>query len=249
MTTYDHRAKWQQIADSLRLLIVGGMMAPGDPLPSEVELARTWEVARGTARNALVALEDQGLVTPGRPRRVARYEPLTVHVARSADHTHPGESPTGGADAWVGDMIAAGQEPTQQIEVVTRTAGSEVADRLGIPVGGIVIARRLTRLAGREPHSLITFWFPMSIAEGTPLAGPASVTEGTIPWLEKMYGPLNHDAWMWPRMPVPDEVELLRIPAGVPVQIVWRTSSSPDRPLVTSMAVYPADRVRLRMSF
>lgn len=248
MTTYDSRAKWRVIADSLRTQISQGDYRPGDQVPSEAQLARTWHVARGTARIALLALEDSGTLTPGRPRRVARNDPVTVHVSRSADLTHPGESPTQGADAWVKDMQDAGREPTQQIGVGTQVAGTDVAQRLGIIVGEIVTYRRLVREAGGEPHNLITFWFPQDVADGTLLARPASITEGSVAWLEKMYGLLDHELEsVTARMPGPDEAELLRIPPGVPVLVVWRISKSPSRPLVTSMAVYPADRTKLRL--
>jgi DNA-binding LacI/PurR family transcriptional regulator len=46
----------------------GGLYSPGDRLPSEVDLARQLGVSRGTVRQALVALLDEGLLqtVPGR---------------------------------------------------------------------------------------------------------------------------------------------------------------------------------------
>jgi DNA-binding FadR family transcriptional regulator len=74
--------KYLQIAADLRARIATGALRPGDPVPSEADLAAQWGVARMTARAALLDLERAGLLTPGRPRTVARYEPLTVHVNR-----------------------------------------------------------------------------------------------------------------------------------------------------------------------
>jgi hypothetical protein len=110
-----------------------------------------------------------------------------------------------------------------------------------------VWTRHLLRSAGGSPHNLITFWFPRAVAEGTPLAAPASITEGSLAWLEKTHGPLEHEAELWPRMPTGEEARVLAITAG-PVQIVWRRSRHRHSaaPVVASMAVYPADRTRLR---
>ena len=114
---------WRQIADDLRAQITQGKLGPGDRVPTERDLAIQWEVARDTARQALEALEGQGLLVAGRPRKVADYRPVTVHVARTADLTHPGESPTMGADSWVGDILRAGQEPTQAAARIVRMQG------------------------------------------------------------------------------------------------------------------------------
>ena len=241
-------AKYAQIRNRLRAQIADGTLKPGDPLPSEADLVRTDHVARGTARNALLDLEQAGLVTPGRPgpRRVAHHKPLTIHVTRTADTASPGEQPTDGADAWVGDMHTAGYQPTQHIEVVTVHASPPVARRLGVPGGEVVTSRRLVRGTGGQPHNLITFWFPRDIAQGTPLADPASITEGSVAWLERTHGPLTHRVRISSRMPGPAETAL-HVPGGIPLVVVWRTSRNETRPVMCSMAVYPADRAELEL--
>lgn len=243
-------AKYQQIAGDLTGRITRGDLQPGDPLPSEDTLAERWGVARMTARKALQELERAGLVvSAGRlGRTVGRRDLLTVHVTRTADYTWGGEGETRGADAWVGDTHRAGHEPTQQIEVLTQLAEREVARRLEVAEGTVVTTRRLLRGAAGVPHNQITFTFPHDIAEGTILASPASIREGSIAWLDRTQGPLTHEVELWPRMPTTAEQALLRIPAWVPVQLVWRVSRTPHRPVMTSCAVYPGDRARLRLS-
>ena len=70
-----------QVVDELRSAIVDGTRAPGERLPSEPDLARTLGISRPTLRDALRALEDEGLVrrvhgsgtyVTGRPLLVAR---------------------------------------------------------------------------------------------------------------------------------------------------------------------------------
>ena len=242
-------AKYQRIAASIRDQITRGELAPGDPVPSEDKLAETWNVVRPTAGKAMHLLEREGLVVShGRLGRfVARPELLTVHVTRTADLVWGDEGETRGADAWVGDMHRAGLEPTQDIVPSREFADADVAARLSIGEGTVVIARKLRRYASGVPHNQITFWFPQDIAEGTILENPASIKEGLVAWLDRTQGPLFPDVEMRPRMPTEEERHDLRIPAWVPVQLVWRVSRTPHQPVMTSCAVYPGDRATLRL--
>ncbi|MDT3442289.1 MULTISPECIES: GntR family transcriptional regulator [unclassified Pseudofrankia] len=58
---------YQQLAERIRQQIMAGTLARGDRLPSEGELATTWDLARATVREALRLLEEQGWIT-----RIAR---------------------------------------------------------------------------------------------------------------------------------------------------------------------------------
>jgi len=51
-----------RVADHLAAQISAGELAPGDRLPSERELADTYQVAVGTIRQALEELRRRGLV-------------------------------------------------------------------------------------------------------------------------------------------------------------------------------------------
>jgi DNA-binding GntR family transcriptional regulator len=55
-------APWRQIHAALRADIESGRLAPGDRLPSIVDLAETWGVALTTVRKSLDALKAEGLV-------------------------------------------------------------------------------------------------------------------------------------------------------------------------------------------
>ncbi len=60
------KTAYQQVADQLRTLILGGDLAPGDRLPPESELIELFGVSRSTVREALRALSSQGLITTSR---------------------------------------------------------------------------------------------------------------------------------------------------------------------------------------
>ncbi|HEU5029257.1 MAG TPA: winged helix-turn-helix domain-containing protein [Spirillospora sp.] len=55
--------RYESIAADLRRHIRSGHYRPGDLLPSEAQLAKRYGVSRHTARHALTALEEAGLVT------------------------------------------------------------------------------------------------------------------------------------------------------------------------------------------
>ncbi|QSE92982.1 FadR family transcriptional regulator [Rhodococcus pseudokoreensis] len=52
----------QQVEDALRKAVLDGQLRTGDRLPPETELARQFSVSRPTIREALSALETQGLI-------------------------------------------------------------------------------------------------------------------------------------------------------------------------------------------
>lgn len=59
------RHLWEQIADELRAAILSGDMVPGTRLVT-ADLAERWGVSRGPVREALMALENEGIVTSTR---------------------------------------------------------------------------------------------------------------------------------------------------------------------------------------
>lgn len=64
----------QEIADILRERINSGDLKAGDRLPTQAELADEFGVERGTVRQALRALQEDGLlsnVSKGSPPRIA----------------------------------------------------------------------------------------------------------------------------------------------------------------------------------
>jgi DNA-binding GntR family transcriptional regulator len=58
----DTAPQYRKIAADLRVDITAGVLRPGDALPSEATLMDRYQVARGTARQALAELEGAGLV-------------------------------------------------------------------------------------------------------------------------------------------------------------------------------------------
>ena len=61
-TSFRALQRYEQIAERLAADIRSGLIAPGERLPAERELARTLEVSRASVREALAALQLQGVV-------------------------------------------------------------------------------------------------------------------------------------------------------------------------------------------
>ncbi|MGW7265709.1 GntR family transcriptional regulator [Streptomyces sp. NPDC054842] len=71
----DRRRSPQEIAEALRDRIRGGDLKAGDRLPTQAELAEQFGVERGTVRQALRVLQEDGLlsnVSKGSPPRIAK---------------------------------------------------------------------------------------------------------------------------------------------------------------------------------
>lgn len=58
----DRRPAYHRIADDLQNKITTGVYAPGDQLPSLLELCQMYGVSKITARNALAVLDEQGVI-------------------------------------------------------------------------------------------------------------------------------------------------------------------------------------------
>ncbi|MEU9333811.1 GntR family transcriptional regulator [Streptomyces sp. NPDC048290] len=101
----------QEIADVLRARIQSGELKAGDRLPTQAELAEEFGVERGTVRQALRVLQQDGLlsnVSKGSPPRIARQAP-------------PGEDPRPTAVGLAPRLMAAFAAPRVRIDAVCLT--------------------------------------------------------------------------------------------------------------------------------
>ena len=77
------RRLYRQIADQIRALIGNGEVSPGARLPAERDLARQLGVSRPSLREALIALEVEGLLDV----RVGSG----IYVSRPGERSHGAE--------------------------------------------------------------------------------------------------------------------------------------------------------------
>jgi GntR family transcriptional regulator, transcriptional repressor for pyruvate dehydrogenase complex len=70
-----------QVAESIREAIIAGTLSPGDALPTERDLSESFGVSRASVREALRALQAQGLVSAtGSPSRTVVVEGAGAHA-------------------------------------------------------------------------------------------------------------------------------------------------------------------------
>jgi GntR family transcriptional regulator len=244
---------WEDVADGLRASLASGKYGPDDTLPSEALLAKQYDVSRDTVRRALNRLTQQGLLLPGRGRlgrkvRVSRK--LTYYAVLSESQARIEARRPAGVDAWVADVHEQGRKAGQSISVGVEGASPEVADRLKIPAGELVVVRRRLRTIDGEPHNLNDTHYLRSVAEGTPIMDPADVTQGTIALMRDMgYLQVRNRDDLETRMPTPAEAERLQIPPGVPVFVQYRTGYTSDGPVKVTVTVWPGDRATLVYEF
>src|SRR5690554_4223392 len=68
-TAQPQNQRYAEIATYLRSQIASGELRPGDELPSEKELCQLFDTARGTVRQAVAVLRQEGMVSSGQGRR------------------------------------------------------------------------------------------------------------------------------------------------------------------------------------
>lgn len=233
-------SKSERIARELRQRIVDGTYGPGSTLPPLPELMATYGVARETARSAIAALANEGLVTPRSGVGTVVRDTGTVTMHSRPTSAHPAWNNTVGDDSR-----------TVTVEAGTVPADAEVAGRLGIEVGADVVRRLRHYYKGRDVVLLHEQWINGTVASAIAdqasydPADAAAEQPTDLYSLMKQAGqpPSSTTEIVTTRMPDPDERELMNMPPGIPVLATVRTThNSQQKALETSNFVACGDR-------
>jgi GntR family transcriptional regulator len=206
---------YRQIRERLVASLQAGEWRPGEPIPSEVELAARFGVSQGTVRKAIDELAADNLLV----RRQGRGTFVASHQESRAQfrflRLRPNE----------GDAV----QPTSRILECRRLrAPSEIARALELKPGDpVVMIRRLLEFDG-VPTVLDEIWLP-----GTPFRGLTA--ERLKAYTGPLYGLL--EAEFGTRMiraserlraiaAAPEQAEALGVPVGAPLLLVERVSST-----------------------
>ena len=238
--------KYRQIADNLREQINAGTLRPGDQLPTEPQLATTYGASRSTIRLAVGMLTTNGLVETRQGMGTFVRQPaapVTVVLTRE-ENWRAGEH-SDAALQPAGDHIH--RPMTARFLAETANASAEVAAALNIAEGAQVVVRRSHLHLDREPWSLVASYYPMDIADGTPLEQAGPITESASLVLAELgHRPVGYRDDVYARMPDPTEAEFFQLATGIPLTVVSRTVYDASRPIRLTRYVYRADQVRLR---
>jgi GntR family transcriptional regulator len=239
----DPRSPSKQIADDLRERIVSGELGEGARLPSERELTDRYLVAPQTVRQAVAILKNEGLAIgkPGRGVFVRARGPLirlgTDRFSRSRR--------AAGKSAQQAEAEAMGRSFHQEVlELGVVCAPAHVAERLGMRPGEPVFKRYRREYVGDEPNQVAASFYPCEVVEGTAVTETSTGPGGSYARLEEAGYPLTDFYEEFSaRMPSPEEVRLLRLPAGTPVVHVLRIAYSGERAVEVFESVVNASMV------
>jgi GntR family transcriptional regulator len=206
---------YRQIRERLLDGLQAGEWRPGEPIPSETELASRYGVSQGTVRKAIDELAAENLLV----RRQGRGTFVASHQEPRAQfrflRLRPNE----------GDVV---QPVSTILECRRLRAPSEIARALELRVGEpVVLVKRLLAFEG-VPTVLDEIWLP-----GTPFRGLTA--ERLRAYSGPLYGLLETEFGM--RMiraserlravaAQPEQAQVLDVPVGAPLLLVDRVSST-----------------------
>jgi len=223
---------YQRIQGVIRKRIDSGQLHPGDPVPSERDLARTHHVSLMTARHALASLERDGIVE--RRRGIGTFvAPPKIHFNKLMSYTEQ----MGARSLVAGSKVLFAKVIDNE---------NEAAARLSLaPTSSILKLERLRHAAG-EPFALETCY--LSAAEFSSLQNAPIGRESLFGILERDYHvELGYaDEEVDATAADPRIAELLAIPKREPLlrirQVIYSTKG---RAIMYVLGFYRSDRHNL----
>lgn len=226
---------YHQIADGLKAQIVGGRLARGDYLPSELVLADSWQVSRPTARRALQELVDSGMLV--------RRRGVGTQVVASQMRRAPGLT------SLYKDLIGDGRVVSTQLvafEVVP--ADATVSDALEIEAGEAVYAIERIRSADERPLALMRNWIPRSVA---PDLARSQLEAGSLYESLRVAGVRPHSGSqvIGAKVASAEEAKALGLKPGAPLLSQRRLAQDEQgRVVELGMHLYDADQYSMEFS-
>ena len=223
---------YQRIQSVIRKRIDSGQLQPGDPVPSERDLAKTHQVSLMTARHALAFLEREGLVERRRGIGTFVAQPK-IHFNKLMSYTEQMAART---------LIAAAKVLFAKIV----DNENEAAARLSLPPNSRIIKLERLRHASGEAFALETCY--LSAAEFPGLLDAPIARESLFGILERDYKvELGYaDEEVDATAADPRIAELLAIPRREPLlrirQVIYSTKG---KAIMYVLGFYRSDRHNL----
>ena len=227
-------ARYQEIERWLRRRV--RRSAPGDPLPTEVELAARFGVSRMTARQAVQNLAAEGLV---RRRRGAG-----TFVAPRPMHRREGS-----LMSFTEDMRRRGMKSSSRLlQAGLRAATTAALDALRLPEGSRVVAISRLRLADGVPMAIEQAALPAECAGvladdlETGSLHESLAARGRVPSVSR--------SWIRARLATAVESRLLAVPRRAALLVERRIIYDPGGlPLEHTETAYHADHYAIEAVF
>ena len=225
---------YQQIKSLILQSLQGGEWKPGEPIPSEMELAARFRVSQGTVRKAIDELAAENLVV----RRQGKGTLVATHAEQHVQYRFLKLVPDSG------DVDAEGPAQREIVDCRRQRASADVARALALRTGDAVLQVRRVLAYRGVPTILEDLWLP-----GAPFKGLTA--ERLRGWRGPMYALFETEfgvrmvrAEEKIRAVLPDAAQaaLLAVPATTPLLSVERIAHTyHDTPMELRRGLYRTD--------
>jgi len=228
-------ALWRQIADAIRLDIVGGKLESGDRLDGELPLAERFGVNRHTVRRAIAVLVEEGVLRAehGRGTFVAEARRLSYPIGR---RTRFSEGLAGQVRERRGQLLSS------RIE----RASARLAAALQVKPGTRLLRQETISFADGRPLARATGWLPEARFSGF---DAAYLEAGSVTLALRHYGIEDYSRGstrISARHATLDEAQALKLAPGSVVLVSDAVDLDVDgTPIHAMLTRFPADRLEL----
>ena len=226
---------YQQIKSLILQSLHAGEWKPGEPIPSEIDLAARFRVSQGTVRKAIDELSAENLVV----RRQGKGTFVATHAEQHVQYRFLKLVPDSG------DVDSEGPAEREIVDCRRQRASADVARALALRTGDAVLQVRRVLAYRGTPTILEELWLP-----GTPFRGLTA--ERLTAWHGPMYALFETEFGV--RMIRAEEkiravaadagtASLLEVAEGAPLLSVERLSFTyGDKPVELRRGLYRTDK-------
>ena len=226
--------RWRQISDDLLRRLQDGEFVDG--FPGELALSERYGVSRGTIRQALAPLREQGIVGGGRGR-----PSYVINTSRTSGF--------GPMYSLREAITARGGTESSQVLAQRLVTSKEVATALDLDLDTPFVQVTRVRTADGTPFALDRLWIIASIAR--PLL-EADLTETSVYGVLRPRRDVEFDAGVEYTRSVPASAGIaarLEVAEGTPLLTIRRKSCLAGRPVELRDTCAAGDRVTLTHVF
>ncbi|UII55426.1 GntR family transcriptional regulator [Cytobacillus spongiae] len=221
-----------QLEEHLRAQIENGSLEVDEAIPSERELAETFQISRMTVRQAINNLVTEGLLY--------RQKGKGTFVNKKKV-----EQKLQGLTSFTEDMLERGMKPSSKLisfEIIP--ADKQVAQALNLNENTPIYEIKRVRLADQLPMALETTFLPANLVKGLT---EDIINQSLYQYIEHHLGLIINEASQEIEASTPKETEmkLLEIESSAPVLFIKRVSYLQDgTPFELVKSSYRADRYK-----
>jgi GntR family transcriptional regulator len=226
-----------QLIETLKERLDQGAWNPGDQLPSEPDLCRFYGVSRTVVRQALLGLEQEGLILRRKGKGTFAAEAkIAASLVQKLTGFHQ-------------DMQERGHRvQTQVLHCAVEPASARVAHSLHLPAGRLVYNIERLRFVDGEAILLVTTYLPQALC---PRLGEFDLSQFSLyNILEKEFGlVLDHGSRTIEAVAANKrEAQLLDVPEGAPMMMLDSVTCLADgTPVEVYHAIHRGDRSRFEV--